>query len=176
MRLRIVRPMLPIERLWAYRQDEKMEKRNYNNAKGIAEGTKVDKTNYPALDSKLYRLPKYSEFIPIFNNPKLELDNGKGLGNMQPTYIGEGYGNCLTMGSHRLFVDINGKQNKLDNWFCSVKDRKVLYGMMYIKAYGDLDKFATNNYKVAVRMTFQDVTANKGVATIDVYYLSLIHI
>ena len=171
MRLRIVRPMLPIERLWAYRQDEKMEKRNYNNAKGIAEGTKVDKTNYPALDSKLYRLPKYSEFIPIFNNPKLELDNGKGLGNMQPTYIGEGYGNCLTMGSHRLFVDINGKQNKLDNWFCSVKDSKVLYGMMYIKAYGDLDKFATNNYKVAVRMTFPDATAKEGVATIDVYYL-----
>lgn len=171
MRLRIVRPMLPIERLWAYRQDEKMEKRNYNNAKGIAEGTKEDKTNYPALDSKLYRLPKYSEFVPIFNNPKLQLDNGKGLGGIGPFDAGEGYGNHITMGSHRHFVDINGKQNKFDNWLCSVPGSNVLYGIMYIKPYGDRDKSATNNYKVAVRMTFPDATANKGVATIDVYYL-----
>ena len=168
MMLRIVRPMLPIERLWAHRQDKDMKKRNYNDAEGIAEGTKKEKS-YPTLDSKLYRLPKYSEFVPIFNNPKLQLDNGKGLGNMQPTYIGEGYGNCLTMGSHLDFVDINGKQNKLDNWFCSVKGSNVLYGMMYIKPYQDRDKSATNNYKVAVRMTFPKAKA--GTATVDVYYL-----
>lgn len=171
MMLRIVRPMLPIERLWAHRQDKDMEKQYYNVAERIAEGTKVDKANYPTLNSKLYRLPKYSEFVPIFNNPKLQLDNGKGLGKIQPTYIGEGYGNCLTMGSHLDFVDINGKQNKLDNWFCSVKGKEVLYGMMYIKAYGDRDKSATNNYKVAVRMTFPDATARTGIATVDVYYL-----
>lgn len=167
MMLRIVRPMLPIERLWAYKPELSKIR---ENAEKISEGTLKD-GYYASVENKQYRLPKYSEFIPIFNNPKLQLDNGKGLGDMQPFYCGEGYGNGLTMGSHRHFVDINGKQNKLDNWFCSVKGSKVLYGMMYIKAYGDRDKFATNNYKVAVRMTFPDATAKEGVATIDVYYL-----
>lgn len=171
MMLRIVRPMLPIERLWAHRQDTQMKKRNYNDAERIAEGTKVDKTNYPALDSKLYRLPKYSEFVPIFNNPKLQLDNGKGLGGTGPFDAGEGYGNHILMGSHLDFVDINGKQNKFDNWFCSVKGSNVLYGIMYMKPYNHRDDFATNNYKVAVRMTFPDATAKERVATIDVYYL-----
>lgn len=171
MMLRIVRPMLPIERLWAHRQNGQMQRRNYNDAEGIAEGTKLEKNLYPTLDSKLYRLPKYSEFVPIFNNPKKQLDNGEGLGGVPPFNAGEGYGNGLTMGSHLNFVDINGKQNKFDNWFCSVKDSKVLYGIMYIKPYNHRDDFATNNYKVAVRMTFPNAKAKAGLATIDVYYL-----
>ena len=171
MMLRIVRPMLPIERLWAYRQNGQMQVRIYNHAESIAEGTKVEKALYPTLDSKLYRLPKYSEFVPIFNNPKQQLDNGEGLGGVKPSNAGEGYGNCLTMGSHLDFVDINGKQNKFDNWFCSVKGKKVLYGIMYMKPYNHRDDFATNNYKVAVRMTFPNAKARTGIATVDVYYL-----
>lgn len=171
MMLRIVRPMLPIERLWAHRQDRQMQRRNYNDAEGIAEGTKVEKNLYPTLDSKLYRLPKYSEFVPIFNNPKKQLDSGEGLGGVKTFDAGEGYGNSILMGSHLDFVDINGKQNKFDNWFCSVKDSKVLYGVMYMKPYKERDKFATNNYKVAVRMTFPNAKAKGGIATVDVYYL-----
>lgn len=171
MMLRIVRPMLPIERLWAHRQNGQMQIRIYNHAEGIAEGTKVEKAPYPTLDSKLYRLPKYSEFVPIFNNPKKQLDSGEGLGGVKTFDAGEGYGNSILMGSHLDFVDINGKQNKFDNWFCSVKDSKVLYGVMYMKPYKERDKFATNNYKVAVRMTFPNAKAKGGIATVDVYYL-----
>lgn len=171
MMLRIVRPMLPIERLWAHRQNGQMQIRIYNHAEGIAEGTKVEKALYPTLDSKLYRLPKYSEFVPIFNNPKKQLDSGEGLGGVKAFDAGEGYGNSILMGSHLNFVDINGKQNKFDNWFCSVKDIKVLYGVMYMKPYKERDKFATNNYKVAVRMTFPNAKAKGGIATVDVYYL-----
>ena len=75
--LRIVRPTLPIERLWAYRQGNAMQQNRRADAEGIAEGTQTDNTNYPSLNSKLYRLPKYSEFIPIFNNPKVQLSNDK---------------------------------------------------------------------------------------------------
>lgn len=171
MMLRIVRPMLPIERLWAHRQNGQMQRRNYNDAEGIAEGTKVEKAPYPTLDSKLYRLPKYSEFVPIFNNPKKQLDSGEGLGGVKTFDAGEGYGNSILMGSHLNFVDINGKQNKFDNWFCSVKDSKVLYGVMYMKPYKERDTSATNNYKVAVRMTFPNAKAKGGIATVDVYYL-----
>lgn len=170
MMLRIVRPMLPIERLWAHWQGSKMGRRNYNDAEGIAEGTKKEKS-YPTLDSKLYRLPKYSEFVPIFNNPKQQLDNGHGLGGVPPFDAGEGYGNSIVMGSHLDFVDINGKQNKFDNWFCTVNKNKVLYGIMYMKPFNNRDEFATNNYKVAVRMTFPNATAKTGTATVDVYYL-----
>lgn len=170
MMLRIVRPMLPIERLWAYRQNGQMQVRIYNHAESIAEGTKKEKS-YPTLDSKLYRLPKYSEFVPIFNNPKLQLDNGKGLGGVPPFDAGGGYGNSIVMGSHLDFVDINGKQNKFDNWFCTVNKNKVLYGIMYMKPFNNRDEFATNNYKVAVRMTFPNATAPKGTAKVDVYYL-----
>lgn len=170
MMLRIMRPMLPIERLWAYRQDTQMRRRNYNDAEGIAEGTKKD-AYYPTLDSRLYRLPKYSEFIPIFNNPKLQLDKGNGLGGVKPFNAGEGYGNGITMGSHLNFVDINGKQKKFDNWFCTVNKSKVLYGIMYMKPFKERDENSTNNYKVAVRMTFPSATAKTGLATVDVYYL-----
>ena len=171
MMLRIVRPMLPIERLWAHRQNGQMQIRIYNHAEGIAEGTKVEKALYPTLDSKLYRLPKYSEFVPIFNNPKKQLDSGEGLGGVKAFDAGEGYGKHIVMGSHLDFVDINGKQNKFDNWFCSAKGKNVLYGIMYMKPYKERDKFATNNYKVAVRMTFPTATAKAGTATVDVYYL-----
>ena len=71
--LRIVRPTLPIERLWAYRQGNAMQQKRRADAEGIAEGTQTD-NYYPSLNSKLYRLPKYSEFIPIFNNPKVQLN------------------------------------------------------------------------------------------------------
>lgn len=167
MMLRIVRPMLPIERLWAYKPElSKLRE----NAEKISEGTLKD-GYYASVENKQYRLPKYSEFVPIFNNPKLQLDNGKGLGGVPPFNAGEGYGNHITMGSHLDFVDINGKQNKFDNWFCSMKGKKVLYGIMYMKPYNHRDDFATNNYKVAVRMTFPNATARTGIATVDVYYL-----
>lgn len=42
---------------------------------------------------------------------------------------------------------------------------------MYMKPYKERDKFATNNYKVAVKMTFPNATARTGIATVDVYYL-----
>ena len=86
--LRIVRPTLPIERLWAYRQGNAMKQTRRADAEGIAEGTQTDNTNYPSLNSKLYRLPKYSEFIPIFNNPKVQLNKNQQLGTGHPAYIG----------------------------------------------------------------------------------------
>ena len=39
-----------------------------------------------------------------------------------------------------------------------------------MKPFKELDKFATNNYKVAVRMTFPNVKAKAGPVTVDVYY------
>ena len=166
MMLRIVRPMLPIERLWAYKPELSKIR---ENAEKISEGTLKD-GYYASVENKQYRLPKYSEFIPIFNNPKNQLDNDDSYGGVKILDAGEGYGKHLVMGSHRDFVDINGKQNKLDNWFCSVPGSKVLYGIMYMKPFKDRDKFATNNYKVAVRMTFPNAKAKAGLASIDVYY------
>ena len=72
--LRIVRPTLPIERLWAYRQGNELQLKTRNDAEALAEGRIIDNTNYPSLNSKLYRLPKYTELTPVFNNPKLEFD------------------------------------------------------------------------------------------------------
>ena len=170
--LRIVRPTLPIERLWAYRQADglAMEKLSRVDAEKVAEGT-MSRANYPNLNSHLYRLPKYSEFTAIFNNPKLQLENNKPLGGVSPFNAGAGYGLSLTAGSHRDFVDLNGKQRKFDNWFCSVHGSKVMYGIMYMKPVDNRDNNPTNNYKVAVRMTFPNANATSGNVKVETYYL-----
>lgn len=170
--LRIVRPTLPIERLWAYRQADglAMEKLSRVYAEKVAEGTK-SRGNYPNLDSHLYRLPKYSEFTAIFNNPKLQLENNKPLGGVSPFNAGAGYGLSLTAGSHRDFVDLNGVQRKFDNWFCSVHGSNVMYGIMYMKPVDNRDNNPTNNYKVAVRMTFPRPNATSGKIKVETYYL-----
>lgn len=168
--LRIMRPILPLERLWAYKQGNAMLKKGRSDAEAIAEGTKAD-NYYPSLTNKLYRLPKYSEFIPVFNNPKLQLDKNEKLGNTSPFNAGEGYGPCFTMGSHRDFVDLNGVQRKFDNWFCSVQGSKVLYGIMYMKPVDNRDSNPTNNYKVAVRMTFPSARATSGNVKVEAYYV-----
>lgn len=170
--LRIVRPTLPIERLWAYRQADglAMEKLSRVDAEKVAEGTK-SRGNYPNLDSHLYRLPKYSEFTAIFNNPKLQLENNKPLGGVSPFNAGAGYGLSLTTGSHRDFVDLNGVQRKLDNWFCSVHGSNVMYGIMYMKPVDNREAKPTNNYKVAVRVTFPSSQATSGNVKVETYYL-----
>ena len=178
--LRIVRPTLPIERLWAYRQADghpnghpngySMESLPRWNSESIAEGT-MSRGNYPNLDSHLYRLPKYSEFTAIFNNPKLQLENNKPLGGVSPFNAGAGYGLSLTTGSHRDFVDLNGVQRKFDNWFCSVHGSNVMYGIMYMKPVDNRDNNPTNNYKVAVRMTFPSANATSGNVKVETYYL-----
>ena len=169
--LRIVRPTLPIERLWAYRQGNAMEKKKRTEAEGNAEGTQTDNTNYPSLNSKLYRLPKYSEFIPIFNNPKVQLNKNQQLGTGHPAYIGAEYGYAITSDSHGDYVDINGQQRKFSNWFCSKQGNRVMYAIMYFKAFGGIDANGTNNYKVAVRMTFPTPEATSGEIKVETYYL-----
>ena len=169
--LRIVRPTLPIERLWAYRQGNAMKQTRRADAEGIAEGTQTDNTNYPSLNSKLYRLPKYSEFIPIFNNPKVQLNKNQQLGTGHPTYIGAEYGYAITSDSHGDYVDINGQQRKFSNWFCSKQGNRVMYAIMYFKAFGGIDANGTNNYKVAVRMTFPTPEATSGEIKVETYYL-----
>ena len=169
--LRIVRPTLPIERLWAYREGSTMQQRRRAEAEGIAEGTQTDNNNYPSLNSKLYRLPKYSEFIPIFNNPKVQLNRNQQLGNGHPSYIGKEYGYAITSDSHGDYVDINGQQRKFSNWFCSEQGNRVMYAIMYFKAFGGIDANGTNNYKVAVRMTFPTPEATSGEIKVETYYL-----
>lgn len=169
--LRIVRPTLPIERLWAYREGSTMQQRRRAEAEGIAEGTQTDNNYYPSLNSKLYRLPKYSEFIPIFNNPKVQLNRNQQLGNGHPSYIGKEYGYAITSDSHGDHVDINGQQRKFSNWFCSEQGNRVMYAIMYFKAFGGIDANGTNNYKVAVRMTFPTPEATSGEIKVETYYL-----
>ena len=168
--LRIVRPTLPIERLWAYRQGNAMKQTRRADAEGIAEGTQTD-NYYPSLNSKLYRLPKYSEFIPIFNNPKVQLNRNQQLGTGHPAYIGAEYGYAITSDSHGDYVDINGQQRKFSNWFCSEQGNRVMYAIMYFKAFGGIDANGTNNYKVAVRMTFPTPEATSGEIKVETYYL-----
>lgn len=169
--LRIVRPTLPIERLWAYRQGNAMQQKKRTEAEDIAEGTQTDNNNYPSLNSKLYRLPKYSEFIPIFNNPKLQLNQKQGLGGVPSYDIGNEYGYAITSDSHGDYVDINGQQRKFSNWFCTKPGYNVLYAIMYFKAFGNKDPNGTNNYKVAVRMTFPTPEATSGEIKVETYYL-----
>ena len=178
--LRVVRPTLPIERLWAYRQADGNPNGNPNgysmeslprwDSESIAEGT-MSRGNYPNLNSHLYRLPKYSEFTAIFNNPKLQLENNKPLGGVSPFNAGAGYGLSLTAGSHRDFVNLNGEQRKFDNWFCSVHGSNVMYGIMYMKPVDNREAKPTNNYKVAVRVTFPSSQATSGNVKVETYYL-----
>ena len=168
--LRIVRPTLPIERLWAYRQGNAMQQKRRADAEGIAEGTQTD-NYYPSLNSKLYRLPKYSEFIPIFNNPKVQLNKNQQLGTGHPSYIGKEYGYAIPSNSHGDYVDINGQQRKFSNWFCTEQGNRVMYAIMYFKAFGGIDANGTNNYKVAVRMTFPTPEATSGEIKVETYYL-----
>ena len=168
--LRIVRPTLPIERLWAYRQGNAMQQKRRADAEGIAEGTQTD-NYYPSLNSKLYRLPKYSEFIPIFNNPKVQLNKNQQLGPVHPSYIGKEYGYAISSNSHGDYVDINGQQRKFSNWFCTEQGNRVMYAIMYFKAFGGIDANGTNNYKVAVRMTFPTPEATSGEIKVETYYL-----
>lgn len=170
--LRIVRPTLPIERLWAYRQADglAMEKLSRVDAEKVAEGTK-SRGNYPNLDSHLYRLPKYSEFTAIFNNPKLQLGYKKKLGTVEANYIGAEYGYALTSDSHHDFVDVNGQQRKFSNWYCSEESSNVMYAIMYCKQFNGKDSNGTNNYKVAVRMTFPSANATSGDVKVETYYL-----
>ena len=169
--LRIVRPTLPIERLWAYRQGNAMKQTRRADAEGIAEGTQTDNNYYPSLNSKLYRLPKYSEFIPIFNSPKVQLNKNQQLGTGHPGYIGKEYGYAISSDSHGDYVDINGQQRKFSNWFCSEQGNRVMYAIMYFKAFGNVDPNGTNNYKVAVRMTFPTPEATSGEIKVETYYL-----
>lgn len=169
--LRIVRPTLPIERLWAFRQGNELQLKTRNDAEALAEGRIIDNTNYPSLNSKLYRLPKYSEFIPIFNSPKVQLNKNQQLGTGHPGYIGKEYGYAITSDSHGDYVDINGQQRKFSNWFCSEQGNRVMYAIMYFKAFGGIDANGTNNYKVAVRMTFPDPEATSGEIKVETYYL-----
>lgn len=169
--LRIVRPTLPIERLWAFRQGNELQLKTRNDAEALAEGRIIDNTNYPSLNSKLYRLPKYSEFIPIFNNPKVQLNKNQQLGTGHPGYIGKEYGYAITSDSHGDYVDINGQQRKFSNWFCSEQGNRVMYAIMYFKAFGGIDANGTNNYKVAVRMTFPTPEATSGEIKVETYYL-----
>lgn len=170
MTLRIIRPTLFIERLWAYRQGNELEKKQEGEAGQIAEGKKVD-NHYPSLNNGKYRLTKFSEFTPIFNNPKLQLDDGKGFNGSNAMDIGPEYGYILTMGNNLAFADLNGKQKKFDNWFCTERGKRVLYGIMCFKPFGNRDATSTDNYKVAVRMTFPSSKATSGVAKIETYYL-----
>lgn len=170
--LRIVRPTLPIERLWAYRQADglAMEKLSRVDAEKVAEGTK-SRGNYPNLDSHLYRLPKYSEFTAIFNNPKLQLGFKRKLGSVEAGDIGAEYGYALTSDSHHDFVDVNGQQRKFSNWYCSEESSNVMYAIMYCKQFNGKDPNGTNNYKVAVRMTFPSANATSGNVKVETYYL-----
>ena len=170
MTLRIIRPTLFIERLWAYRQGNELQKKQEAEAEQIAEGKKTD-NYYPSLNSGNYRLTKFSEFTPIFNNPKLQLDQGKGFQGANAMNIGPEYGYILTMGNNLDFADLNGKQKKFDNWFCTVSGSRVIYGVMCFKPFGNRDATSTNNYKVAVRMTFPNPRATSGVAKVETYYL-----
>lgn len=178
--LRIVRPTLPIERLWAYRQADghpnghpngySMESLPRWDSESIAEGT-MSRGNYPNLDSHLYRLPKFSEFTAIFNNPKLQLDRNQQLGTGHPSYIGKEYGYAITSDSHHDYVNINGQKRRFSNWFCSEQGNRVMYAIMYFKAFGGIDANGTNNYKVAVRMTFPTPEATSGEIKVETYYL-----
>ena len=169
--LRIVRPTLPIERLWAYRQGNELQKKTRNDAEALAEGRKIDNTNYPSLNSKLYRLPKYTELTPVFNNPKLEFDKDLPIGGQKAFFIGNEYGVSNTKDSHRDFVDLNGVQRKFSNWYCTERGSNVMYAIMYMKPVNGGDPNPTNNYKVAVRMTFPSPQATSGIAKIETYYL-----
>lgn len=176
--LRIVRPMLPIERLWSYRQGEEMEVKWYDEAKDIAKGSSNTKkvqgyinNDYPVLKSQKYRLPKYAELMPIFHNCKKQLETGEKIGTMGSTYMDNEYGYFFQIITPGDYFALNGKQYKFDNWLCAARGSKVLYGIMNMKPIPSRGGTETNNYKYAVKMTVEDPKEDKGIARIQVYYL-----
>ena len=175
--LRIVRPMLPIERLWTYKQETDQGKKWESQPKEILNGsTSRDNTvnnflkTYPLFKTQIYRLPKYAELMPIFHNCKRQLDTGEKIGGLDSYDIGNEYGNAIQIVTPGSFFALNGKQYKFDNWFCAVKGSKVLYGIMNrpSPAQGGI---LTANYRYAVKITFEDPKEDQGVATMQVYYL-----
>lgn len=175
--LRIVRPMLPIERLWTYKQETDQGKKWESQPKEILNGsTSRDKTvnaflsQYPIFRSQKYRLPKYAELMPIFHNCKRQLETDEKIGGLGSYDIGNEYGNAIQIVTPGNFFALNGKQYKFDNWFCAVKGSKVLYGIMNrpSPAQGGI---ITANYRYAVKITFEDPKEDQGVATMQVYYL-----
>lgn len=175
--LRIVRPMLPIERLWTYNQDTDQGKKWEQQPKDIVNGnTNGDRTvkdflnKYPLFKSKKYRLPKYAELMPIFHNCKRQLETGEKIGGLGSYGIGDEYGNAISIVTPGSFFALNGKQYKFENWFCAVKGSKVLYGIMN-RPSPSQGGIITANYRYAVKITFEDPKEDKGVARMQVYYL-----
>lgn len=177
--LRIVRPMLPIERLWVARQGTQgdgiqeayMKPTNRGDAEKFAEGNKKEGGfGYPGLGTHKYRFPKYSELMPILNNCELQLYKNQPLGDIHGYDIVPEYGRALAIVSHGDWVNINDKQMKFDNWFCSQPKGTVLYGIMYMKPFKPRGN-TTGNYKVAYRMSFKNPQSDEGTSTIQMYYL-----
>ena len=175
--LRIVRPMLPIERLWTYNQETDQGKKWESQPKEILNGsTSRDKTvnaflsQYPIFRSQKYRLPKYAELMPIFHNCKRQLETGEKIGGLGSYGIGNEYGNAISIVTPGSFFALNGKQYKFENWFCAVKGSKVLYGIMN-RPSPSQGGIITANYRYAVKITFEDPKEDQGVATMQVYYL-----
>lgn len=175
--LRIVRPMLPIERLWTYKQETDQGKKWESQPKEILNGsTSHDKTvnaflsQYPLFKSKKYRLPKYAELMPIFHNCKRQLETDEKIGGLGSYAIGNEYGNAISIVTPGNFFALNGKQYKFENWFCAVKGSKVLYGIMN-RPSPSQGGIITANYRYAVKITFEDPKEDQGVATMQVYYL-----
>lgn len=180
--LRIVRPMLPIERLWTYNQETDQGKKWEQQPKDIVNGnTNSDGTvkaflnTYPLFKSQKYRLPKYSELMPIFHNCKKQLETGEPIGKapnqVYPYFIGDKYGWAISISTPGDYFALNGNQYKFDNWFCAERGQKVLYGIVNMKPYKPRGGTDTNNYRYAVRMTFETAKEDEGVAKIEVYYL-----
>lgn len=175
MRLRIVRPMLPIERLWAFRQGTNggtpMKNTNRGSAERIAEGdTHEDRSSYPGLPNGKYRFPKYSELMPILHNCELSLENQQAIGTVPGYNINNEYGFANAISAPKNQVNINGTLMKFDNWFCHQHNSNDMYGIMYIKPFGGGGP-TSGNYKVAYRLTFNNPAKPEGDATISVYYL-----
>ncbi len=174
--LRIVRPMLPIERLWTYNQYTDQGKKWEEEAKLIADGGSKRGTvdnfinQYPVFRTKKYRLPKYAELMPIFHNCKRQLETGEKIGGLGSYGIGNEYGNAISIVTPGSFFALNGKQYKFENWFCAVKGSKVLYGIMN-RPSPSQGGIITANYRYAVKITFEDPKEDQGVATMQVYYL-----
>ena len=174
--LRIVRPMLPIERLWTYNQYTDQGKKWEEEAKLIADGDSKRGTvdnfinQYPVFRTKKYRLPKYAELMPIFHNCKRQLETGEKIGGLGSYGIGNEYGNAISIVTPGSFFALNGKQYKFENWFCAVKGSKVLYGIMN-RPSPSQGGIITANYRYAVKITFEDPKEDQGVATMQVYYL-----
>ena len=182
MRLRIVRPMLPIERLWAFRQGtegsgvdrfHRMKPTNRGAAEALAEGRMTEDHidgGYPGLKDHQYRFPKYSELMPIFHNCEEELQLRKPIGIVHGYDVNNEYGFANAIAAPKNQVNINGTLMKFDNWFCHQKNSQDMYGIMYIKPFGGGGP-TSGNYKVAYKLSFTDPNNPVGIGTISIYYL-----